>query len=446
MLGLSAAVGGTWVERVGPRKAMALAAVCWSTGFLVGALGISTKQLWLLYLGYGVIGGIGLGIGYISPVSTLIRWFPDRPGLATGLAIMGFGGGALIASPLSNQLMARYDPAFHPSVPGSVASGHAVAMLFVTFAVLYGLMMSFGVATVRVPRPGWRPAGFDPATVAAKPLVTTANVSAGNAIRTPQFYLLWIVLFCNVTAGIGILEQAAPMSQDFFRSSVGGVSTITAAAAAGFVGLLSLANMAGRFVWSSTSDHVGRRRIYMLYLGGGIVLYAILATLGHQSVAVFVLVACLILSFYGGGFATVPAYLRDLFGTFQVGADPRTAADRLVGRRRGRSADRQRRPGRAGQAGDADRDRLPAGAADHGRPARGRLRGQPADPAGQRALPPPGGCGGGAHRRGCGRRGRGEVMAMSMRARLIVSWTVVGVPLAYGLWETLQKASQLFTG
>src|SRR5207342_1506647 len=153
----------------------------------------------------------------------------------------------------------------------------------------------------------------------ARAMQTTANVTASNAIRTPQFYLLWVVLFCNVTAGIGILEQAAPMSQDFFRG-VNGVSTVTAAAAAGFVGLLSLANMAGRFVWSSTSDHIGRRRIYMLYLGGGMVLYAVLATLGHRSVALFVLLSCLILSFYGGGFATVPAYLRDLFGTFQVGA------------------------------------------------------------------------------------------------------------------------------
>jgi MFS family permease len=319
MLGLSAAVGGTWVDRNGPRKAMTVAAVCWSTGFLVGALGIATTQLWLLYLGYGVIGGIGLGIGYISPVSTLIKWFPDRPGLATGLAIMGFGGGALIASPLSNQLLALYDPDFDPTKAGSVASGQAVALLFVTFAVLYGLMMSFGAATVRVPSPDWRPQGFDPAAVAAKPLVTTADVSAANAIRTPQFYLLWVVLFCNVTAGIGILEQASPMSQDFFRGP-DGVSTVAAGAAAGFVGLLSLANMAGRFVWSSTSDVIGRKRIYMLYLGGGIVLYAILATLGHNSIGLFVLLSVLILSFYGGGFATVPAYLRDLFGTFQVGA------------------------------------------------------------------------------------------------------------------------------
>ena len=235
MLGLSAAVRGTWVERVGPRKSMFTAACFWAAGFLVGALGIATKQLWLLYLGYGFIGGIGLGIGYISPVSTLIKWFPDRPGMATGLAIMGFGGGALIASPLSQQLMSWYDPDYNPSVASSVPSGSAVAMLFVTLGIIYFLVMMYGVFNIKVPPEGWRPAGFDPATLKAKTLVTTNNVSAGNAIRTPQFYFLWLVLFCNVTAGIGILEQASPMIQDFFRSDAG-VSTVTVAAAGGFVG------------------------------------------------------------------------------------------------------------------------------------------------------------------------------------------------------------------
>jgi MFS family permease len=319
MLGLSAALLGTWVDRNGPRKAMFVSACCWGLGFLVAAAGISGRHLWLVYLGYGVIGGIGLGIGYISPVSTLIRWFPDRPGLATGLAIMGFGGGALIASPLSTQLLSWYDPAYRPSVATSVASGHAVTALFVTLGVLYFVVMMFGVFNVRVPPPGWRPQGFDPATVAARPLVTTADVSAASAVRTPQFYLLWVVLFCNVTAGIGILEQASPMIQDFFRSG-DGTSTVSTAAAGGFVGILSLANMAGRFVWSSTSDVVGRRPIYLLYLGAGMLLYAGLAAFGQTATALFVLFAMLILSFYGGGFATAPAYLRDLFGTYQVGA------------------------------------------------------------------------------------------------------------------------------
>ncbi|WP_431937410.1 OFA family MFS transporter [Micromonospora sp. RP3T] len=318
MLGLSAAVAGTWVEANGPRKAMFVSACFWAAGFLVGALGIATSQLWLLYLGYGVLGGIGLGIGYISPVSTLIKWFPDRPGLATGLAIMGFGGGAMVASPLSRQLLSFFDPGYDPSNSGSTASGSALVWLFVTLGVGYFVIMMFGVFNVRVPAADWRPAGFDPARVAAKPMVTTANVSAANAVRTRSFWLLWVVLFCNVTAGIGILEQASPMIQDFFRDN--GTSAVSVAAAGGFVGLLSLFNMAGRFVWSSTSDVIGRKPIYVVYLGVGLVLYLALALVGQSATALFVLLACVILSFYGGGFATAPAYLRDLFGTFEVGA------------------------------------------------------------------------------------------------------------------------------
>jgi MFS family permease len=318
MLGLSAAAFGTWVDRYGPRAAMFTAACFWSTGFLVGALGIATGQLWLLYLGYGVIGGIGLGIGYISPVSTLIKWFPDRPGLATGMAIMGFGGGALIASPLSRQLMNLYDPGYDPADTASVPAGSAVALLFVTLGLVYLVFMLFGSFIVRVPADDWVPAGFDPSTVRQRALVTTENVSARNAIKTRQFWLLWIVLFCNVTAGIGILEQAAPMIQDFFR--VGDTSRVAATAAAGFVGLLSLFNMGGRFVWSTTSDYIGRKPIYMVYLGGGMLLYVGLAVLGSTATWLFVLLAAVIISFYGGGFATIPAYLRDLFGTYQVGA------------------------------------------------------------------------------------------------------------------------------
>ncbi|MCW2538017.1 MAG: Major Facilitator Superfamily transporter [Modestobacter sp.] len=317
MLGLSAAVFGTWVDRNGPRAAMFTAACFWSAGFLIGSLGIATDQLWLVYLGYGVIGGIGLGIGYISPVSTLIKWFPDRPGLATGMAIMGFGGGALIASPLSRQLMNWYDPAYDGTA-GTVPSGHAVSLLFLTLGLVYLAFMMFGSFIVRVPADDWRPEGFDPSKVKARALVTTDHVSAGNAIKTPQFWLLWIVLFCNVTAGIGILEQASPMIQDFFRD--GDASTVAVTAAAGFVGLLSLFNMGGRFVWSSTSDFIGRKPIYMVYLGVGMVLYVLLATIGSSATWLFVILAAIIISFYGGGFATIPAYLRDLFGTYQVGA------------------------------------------------------------------------------------------------------------------------------
>ncbi len=317
MLGLSAAIMGTWVDRSGPRKAMFVAALFWSSGFLIGSMGIFSSQLWLVYLGYGVIGGIGLGIGYISPVSTLIKWFPDRPGLATGMAIMGFGGGALIASPVSTALMAFYDP--NSGVEGWVASGDAVAKLFLTLAVIYLAYMMFGAFTIKVPAADWKPAGFDASKVKVKSLVTSNNVSAANSIKTKQFWLVWIVLFCNVTAGIGILEQAAPMIQDFFRQP-DGTSLVTAVVAGGFVGLLSIANMGGRFVWSSTSDVTGRKRIYMVYLGVGTVAYVLLALLGSSTTALYVVLAFIIISFYGGGFATVPAYLRDLFGTFQVGA------------------------------------------------------------------------------------------------------------------------------
>ncbi|MDP9400320.1 MAG: OFA family MFS transporter [Actinomycetota bacterium] len=303
MLGLSAAFGGRWMERNGPRKAMFVAALFWTSGFLVGALGVATEQLWLVYLGYGVLGGIGLGIGYISPVSTLIKWFPDRPGLATGLAIMGFGGGALIASPLSTELLGFY--ADRPE--------DAIVPTFLTLAAIYFVSMMAGAFTIRVPPPGWRPAGWSPDTAPHRSMQTTGNVTATTAIKTPQFWLLWTVLFCNVTAGIGILEQASPMIQDFFAE-------VTPAAAAGYVGLLSLCNMAGRVVWSSTSDVVGRKPIYMGYLGVGAVLYFLLSTSGTASTFLFAALTGLILSFYGGGFATVPAYLKDLFGTLEVGA------------------------------------------------------------------------------------------------------------------------------
>jgi MFS family permease len=303
MLGLSAAVFGTWVERAGPRAAMFTAALCWSGGFAIGALGVATTQLWLVYLGYGVVGGIGLGIGYISPVSTLIKWFPDRPGLATGLAIMGFGGGALIASPLSSMLLATY--ASNPV--------NAIVPSFLTLGAIYLVSMMIGAFVVRLPAEGWQPEGWSPPTEEETgDLQTTADVSAGSSIRTPQFWLLWTVLFCNVTAGIGLLEQASPMIQDYFA--------VEAAAAAGFVGLLSLANMAGRIGWSSTSDYIGRKPTYMMYLGVGAVLYFVLAAFGASSLVLFLLVTVVILSFYGGGFATIPAYLKDMFGVAQVGA------------------------------------------------------------------------------------------------------------------------------
>jgi MFS family permease len=303
-LGLAAALFGKWLERVGPRKAMFVSALCFSGGFMVSALGIYLHTIWLLYLGSGVIGGIGLGLGYISPVSTLLKWFPDRPGMATGMAIMGFGGGAMIGSPLADNLMKLY------ATPTSIG----VLETFVTMGIIYFMLMMFGVFTVRVPAPGWRPEGFTPARQ-LRALVPGKSVTADQAIKTPQFYLLWLVLFLNVTAGIGILAQASPLIQEMFPGRV------TAAAAAGFVGLLSLFNLVGRFFWSSLSDVIGRKSTYSIYLGVGSLLYALVPTLGTGgNLLLFVLVFSVILSMYGGGFATIPAYLRDMFGTYQVGA------------------------------------------------------------------------------------------------------------------------------
>ncbi|MFD5320401.1 OFA family MFS transporter [Streptomyces sp. NPDC127098] len=303
MLGLSAAFGGTLVERNGPRWAMFVSTVCFSSGFLISALGVLTEQFWLVVLGYGCVGGVGLGIGYISPVSTLIKWFPDRPGMATGIAIMGFGGGALIASPWSSEMLDAF---------GSDTDGIATA--FAVHGVVYAVFMSLGVWLVRVPAD---PSPSAAAMARASAGTAAIRVSASTALRTPQFWCLWVVLCCNVTAGIGILEKAAPMIQDFFADTDAPVS---AAAAAGFVALLSLANMSGRIAWSSTSDLVGRKNIYRLYLGVGALLYLTLALAGDAATPVFVVAALLLLSFYGGGFATIPAYLRDLFGTYQVGA------------------------------------------------------------------------------------------------------------------------------
>ncbi|MEU6391531.1 OFA family MFS transporter [Streptomyces sp. NPDC046939] len=303
MLGLSAAFGGTLVERNGPRWAMTVALVCFSSGFLLSALGAATEQYWLIVLGYGFVGGIGLGIGYISPVSTLIKWFPDRPGMATGIAIMGFGGGALIASPWSAEMLDAF---------GTDSGG--IALAFLVHGLVYALFMTLGVLLVRVPPKAGATAPAEK-PVAAAP--AGPQVSARQAIRTPQFWCLWLVLCMNVTAGIGILEKAAPMITDFFKDSS---TPVTASAAAGFVALLSAANMAGRIGWSSASDLMGRKNVYRLYLGVGALMYLLIALYGDASKPLFVLCALVILSFYGGGFATAPAYLKDLFGTYQVGA------------------------------------------------------------------------------------------------------------------------------
>jgi MFS family permease len=303
-LGLSAAIFGRWVESVGPRKAMFTAALCFGGGFFLSAVGIQMHQLPLLYLGYGVLGGCGLGIGYISPVSTLIKWFPDRPGMATGMAIMGFGGGALIAAPLSLLLMEHF----------KTARSNGVMEAFVAMGAIYLALMLFGALVVKIPRDDWKPAGWVAAEHPQK-LVTTHNVLVDNAWRTPQFWMLWGILCMNVTAGIGVLGQASPMIQEMFSGRV------SPSAAAGFVGLLSLFNMVGRFFWASMSDYIGRRNTYFVFFLFGILLYAAVPTTGRiGSISLFVAAFVIILSMYGGGFATIPAYLRDLFGTKQVGA------------------------------------------------------------------------------------------------------------------------------
>jgi MFS family permease len=304
VLGLSAALFGKWVQSEGPRKSGTVAAFCWGIGFLVGALGIHLHQLWLVYLGYGVLGGCGLGIGYITPVSTLISWFPDRRGMSTGMAIMGFGGGALIASPLSDFLMRHF----------ASATSTGVAQTWVVLGIVYLVFMLGGAFGYRVPAPGWRPAGWTPPPDNAK-LITRHNVTPSEAIRTPQFWFLWVVLCLNVTAGIGVLGQASPMIQEVFKGR------INASAAAGFVGLLSLFNMLGRFSWASLSDKIGRKPTYMVFFALGTALYALVPLTGRiGSVALFVACFCVILSMYGGGFATVPAYLADVFGAKYVSA------------------------------------------------------------------------------------------------------------------------------
>ena len=301
VLGISAALFGKWVETAGPRKALFLAAVFFALGFLVSAGGVQLHSLALIYLGYGVIGGIGLGLGYIAPVATLIKWFPDRPGLATGLAIMGFGGGAMIGSPLTTDLIALYRAHGYPAIPSTLA----------TMGVLYFLFMMFGVLMIRVPAPGWKPSGWTPA-VSSSALISQHSVAVSSAMRTPQFWLLWLMLFLNTTAGIGILEQASPMIQNLFLGKV------TAMEAGGFVGVLSLFNMGGRFLWSSTSDFIGRKWTFLCFFVLGVALYALLP--GLHSVGLFVVVAGVLISMYGGGFSTAPAYLKDLFGSADVSA------------------------------------------------------------------------------------------------------------------------------
>jgi MFS family permease len=319
-LGSSAALWGGWLERAGPRKAGVVAAFCWCGGLIVMALGVSQHQLWIIWLG-AALGGVGLGLGYISPVSTLIKWFPDRRGMATGLAIMGFGGGAMIGAPLADKLMKHF----------ATATNVGVTQALLVLAAVYFAFMISGALGYRVPAENWKPAGWSPDT-ARKTLVTHGQVHLDVAWRTPQFWLVWLVLMLNVSAGIGILSMASPILQEVFGGKLIGVNAaydqLTAAQlgaitaiAAGFTGLLSLFNILGRIFWASLSDKIGRKATYATFFLIGIVLYASIPwTAASGSLALFVLFFGVILSMYGGGFATVPAYLSDLFGTKMVGA------------------------------------------------------------------------------------------------------------------------------
>ena len=325
LLGCSAALWGGWLEREGPRKAGFVSALCWCGGLLVSAYGVYTHQLWMMWLGSGVIGGIGLGLGYISPVSTLIKWFPDRRGMATGMAIMGFGGGAMIGSPLATMLMKNF------SSPGNVG----VWQTFVVLAAIYFVFMLCGALGYRVSPTGWKPANWTPPAASQNSMIASRHVHLKNAHKTPQFWLLWLILCMNVSAGIGIIGAAAPMLQETFGGALIGQPDIgfgdikkdeamTAAAAAvgaGFVGLISLFNIFGRIGWASSSDKLGRKRTYFIFFTLGAILYVTATYMaGLKSLALFVACFCVIASMYGGGFATIPAYLADMFGTQFVGA------------------------------------------------------------------------------------------------------------------------------
>jgi MFS family permease len=322
VLGSAAAIWGGWLERAGPRRAGFYAALLWCGGLVIGAIAVSTHQLWLMWLGPGIIGGAGLGLGYISPVSTLIKWFPDHRGMATGMAIMGFGGGAMIGAPLADILMKYY------ATPTSVG----VTETFLTMAAIYFVFMTCGAFGYRIAPTGWKPAGWTPPPPKADGMITQRHVHVNEAPKTPQFWLIWMVLCMNVTAGIGIIGMASPMLQEIFAGQLIGVPVAfndltaaqkgqIAAIAAGFTGLISLFNIAGRFFWASLSDYMTRKTTYYTFFILGIAMYASAPWSGHNhNIPLFVGAFCIILSMYGGGFATIPAYLADMFGTQMVGA------------------------------------------------------------------------------------------------------------------------------
>lgn len=454
-LGSSAALWGGWLEHAGPRKAGMVSMLCWCGGLVLSALGVYTHQLWLMWLGSGVIGGIGLGLGYISPVSTLIKWFPDRRGMATGMAIMGFGGGAMIGSPLADSLMHYY------ATPTSVG----VWETFLTMAAIYAVFMTIGALSYRVPPTGWKPPGWTPPTDAqAKTLVTSGHVHVSKAWRTPQFWLLWGILCLNVSAGIGVIGMASPMLQEIFGGRLIGLDLKfdalsqeqliqVSAIAAGFTGLLSLFNIIGRFFWASLSDYIGRKATYFIFFSLGFVLYALAPTAGHAgNLALFVALFCIILTMYGGGFATIPAYLADIFGTQMVGAihgrllTAWSAAGVLGPVLVNYINDYQIRQGVPKSAAYDTTMYILAALLIGGficnllvRPVDKKWHMTEAELEAERRI---------AHDTATkeGRDAEGEVVTGRGEHRGLVAaaWLLVGIPLAYGVWNSLAKAWVLF--
>jgi MFS family permease len=455
LLGSSAALFGHWLETAGPRKAGFVSALCWSGGLLVGALGVQLHQLWLVWLGCGVIGGLGLGLGYISPVSTLIKWFPDRRGMATGLAIMGFGGGAMIGSPLADRLMQHF------ATPESVG----VAPTLVCMALLYLVAMLLGAFAYRVPPVGWQPAGWTPPPPSAAKLKTTRHANVDRIFRVPQFWLLWVVLCLNVSAGIGVLGMASPMLQEVFGGRLlGGSESLAALAddqraqvatvAAAFLGLLSLFNILGRIAWASFSDVIGRKATYAVFFALGIALYAAAPMAGSAGhVALFVAIFCVILTMYGGGFATIPAYLADLFGTQHVGAIhgrlltawsvAGVLGPVVVNYIREYQIARGVPPSQAYNVTLYILAALLLGGLICNllvRPVAGKHFMTDAELAAERAK---------AHETAAASAAAGTVAPASGSAGVVIAvlaWLVVGLPLLWGVWMTLAKALPLFGG
>jgi MFS family permease len=457
VLGCSAAIWGGWLERAGPRKAGLVSALCWCGGLLISALGVYHHQLWMLWVGSGVIGGIGLGLGYISPVSTLIKWFPDRRGMATGMAIMGFGGGAMIGSPLATMLMAKFAT---PTDPG-------VWQTFVTLAIIYAAFMFAGAFAYRVPATGWKPEGWEPPQNAkANAMIATRHVHLKNAHKTPQFWLLWVILCMNVSAGIGVIGAASPMLQETFGGALIGQVDLgfadlkldkallagAAAISAGFVGLISLFNIGGHFVWASSSDKLGRKQTYFIFFLLGIVLYLVAASAASsKSLALFVGCFVVIASMYGGGFATIPAYLADMFGTQFVGAiHGRLLTAWSTAGILGPVVVNYMHDIRQEAKIPADQIYGPifyvlAGMLVVGlianllvRPVAERFFMTDAELATEKQL---------AHEKSLaavsGGSGNGAAAQSSMPIA-VVAWLAVGIPLAYGIWVTLQKSAVLF--